>query len=157
MSAQSASVPMGGEVGDGKSKDGPGYLILEKYNWQTISNEFARNHWSYLDPRNDQKEIKKAWTGHFTEINNRLGYRFVLISSDFRESIKQGEDLTVTLRTRNVGWSVPFKQRLVRFILRPKGCEGQLDCTSELQSALLTGDIDPQKWLPSHTLGRISP
>ena len=92
----------------------------------TATSEMAMFHWSYLN-RTFKPEVISSWSngGCLTTIEQRLGYRLVLVSSIFPATAVRGSRIAFELTVRNDGWAAPFNPRPVRLVLRD-AADGQL-------------------------------
>ena len=104
--------------------------------------ELARFHWSYLN-WDYHGDIIESWRGDcLDEIQRRLGYRLELVSGDFPVDAAAGDELTVTLTIRNVGFAAPYNPRDVEIVLRDVESGGQV---------ALAVEEDPRRWLAGET------
>lgn len=116
--------PMTGET-DGVNAprtDGPNAVYeMDSTNWTTLNRDYFATNWT-------------NWinTGYYNEILSRLGYRFVLDSTEF---ILNGNQLSVNIILQNEGFAQLFKQRNLWLILK--------NITTEYPF-LIT--IDPRTW-----------
>ncbi len=81
--------------------------------------EMRMFHWSYLN--GDRKEeVLASWNdqGCMDEVQQRLGYRFTLLSSSFPSSVTQDTAMPVQMAIKNEGWAAPYNPRPVRLVLR---------------------------------------
>ncbi len=119
LEAETKYVVMGGETCDPKYAIDPDPSRLE---CQNALAEMERFHWSYLN-RDWYTPTLQSWqeNGCFTEIEQRLGYRFVLLEGSYANEVRAGESFTFSLKLRNEGWAAPFNPRLVKLLLRHTG------------------------------------
>ena len=77
---------------------------MDMTNWTTLNRDYYTQNWT-------------NWieSGHYDEILRRLGYRFVLRSSDF---VLNGKNLSVEINLDNVGFARPSKYRDVYLVLK---------------------------------------
>jgi len=96
-------------------------------------------HWSYLNSGYNGSVIN-AWktNGCIDEINNKLGYRFVLTQGTFTEKPVAGNVFDAKITVKNVGFAAPFNPRNVEIIFASK-----TDLTDKYTIKL---DYDPRKW-----------
>ena len=100
--------------------------------------EMQKFHWSYLNIGYHPDVISNFRTqGCFTTIQNRLGYRIVLISSLFPKSCKTNSPISFQLKLNNTGFAAPFNPRKAYLVLKSN--------TSTYSFALNT---KPNFWLP---------
>lgn len=141
LEAETKYVAMGGETCD------PGYAIdpePSRLECQNALKELERFHWSYLN-RDWYTPTLQKWQedGCFTEIEQRLGYRLVLIEGTYASEVRAGESFTFNLKLRNNGWAAPFNPRLVKLLLRQ---------TSNGLIYQVTLPDDPRFWLPDNLI-----
>ena len=86
--------------------------------------EMALFHWSFLN-RTFKPEVISSWSagGCLGTIEQRLGYRLVLVSSIFPATAVRGSKIAFQITIRNDGWAAPFNPRPVRLVLRSAGGE----------------------------------
>ncbi|WP_293006112.1 DUF4832 domain-containing protein [Nitrosomonas sp.] len=140
-------VPMSGETCDYNSLSDPDPARLS---CATALNELARFHWSFLN-LDWYKPLLRKWVDGscYAEIEQRLGYRLILLQSVFDNQIIPGNKFRFSLQLKNEGFSAPFNPRAAELILRHTN--GSLH-TFKLST-------DPRLWLPGkiHTIaGEIS-
>ena len=104
----------------------------------TALDELGRFHYSYLN--NDYKgAVLQRWkdAGCFTAVEQRLGYRFALVSASLPTAAVRGGSMALQLKVNNGGWSSPHNERLVYLVLRhaATGQEIRLRISS-----------DPRRW-----------
>jgi len=106
--------------------------------------EMTRFHWSYLNLDYNVSVLDK-WRsqGCFTQVDQKLGYRFVLRSGRFSSTAKPGGGFAVNLQLQNQGWAAPFNARNVELVFR-NTANGSL-----YRVKLAT---DPRLWLANQTI-----
>jgi len=84
--------------------------------------EMADMHYSYLNAAYNN-QVNNDWdsAGCMHSIKTKLGYRFVLLSSDLPVSAKSGSNFSLKIRFKNIGYATPFNPRPVQLILRNTG------------------------------------
>jgi hypothetical protein len=103
--------------------------------------QMKRLHWTYLN--NDyHQSVLSGWktNGCYPEMQNRLGYRFELLSGNYANATKQGGSLSIDLSLRNVGFASLFNPRDVEFILR-----------SSKDTFFVKIPIEPRSWKSDDT------
>ena len=101
--------------------------------------QMEKYHWSYLNSGYNGAVINDWKTnGCMNEINNRLGYRFVLTQGKFTEKPVAGKEFISTLTVKNVGFASPYNPRDVKLVFISK-----TDMTDKYTVNL---DCDPRKW-----------
>jgi hypothetical protein len=110
----------------------------------TAISEMTKFHWSYLN-LDYNTTVLNAWKsqGCFTQVEQKLGYRFVMKSGSFSSTAKPGGGFAVNLSIQNVGWSAPFNARDVEVVFRNTS-------TGALYPVKLAAD--PRKWLAGQTV-----
>jgi hypothetical protein len=101
--------------------------------------ELAMFHWSYLNIGYNA-DVLKSWRiqACFTQIQQNLGYRFVLENGSYSMNGKPGGAFAVNFRVQNQGWAATFNARDVELVFRNTS-NGTL-----YRSRLNT---DPRHWL----------
>ena len=78
-------------------------------------------HWSYLNiDHPDGEAVLESWRAQscMEEVQQRLGYRFTLLSSSFPSSVTHNTEMRVQMAIKNEGWAAPYNPRPVRLVLR---------------------------------------
>lgn len=106
------------------------------------SGELERFHWSYLNI-DYHAGVLSEWgeQGCYDEIEQRLGYRYRLISGEFTGESKPGGDYTIQLKLLNDGYANPYNPREVRFLLK-----------NESHEYLLKTQLEPRNWSIGDTI-----
>jgi len=101
-------------------------------------------HYTYLNSGYLQSIITQ-WkeSGLMPEIRRRMGYRLVLDKAVITPSPKAGEELTVDLTLRNVGFAAPANPRGVELVLVSKN--------NPEDKKVYTQDVDPRFWMSGET------
>jgi hypothetical protein len=107
-------VPMGGETG--------GVSSGEYYKCPNALLEMERMRWSQLNSGWYGPTLQ-SWRddGCMPEVEQRLGYRFVLLNGTYSQSVKPGGGLEFELNLYNYGWASPFNPRRFEVLLRNRG------------------------------------
>jgi len=85
----------------------------------TALTEMAMFHYSYLNNSFDQTVISNFKVqGCYSEINRRLGYRFVLDNGSLPLQAQPGQSFQIAFEVNNEGWATPFNRRDVELVLR---------------------------------------
>ena len=110
----------------------------------TALQEMAKFHWSYLH-QGYHLEVLDNWRAKdcFTQIQQRLGYRFVLQNGTYPMSAKPGGAFAANFTIKNEGWAAPFNARDVELVFRNTA-------TGALYRSKL--NADPRKWLSGQTV-----
>jgi hypothetical protein len=111
LEADTRYAAMGGETGGVSS--GQHYLCAN------AMREMRRMHWSYIN-RGWYGPTIDSWIrdGCYDQIQNELGYRFVMDEGRYSESVKPGSAFRFELDFRNEGYAAPFNKRDFRIVLR---------------------------------------
>ncbi|MCD4652169.1 MAG: DUF4832 domain-containing protein [Candidatus Cloacimonetes bacterium] len=114
----------------------------DRSNCETAVAEAKRFHATYLNTKYHPDVIQEfkdggCWESEFV---NKLGYRFELLSSEFPDTISACENLTFTIKLKNVGWAPVYNPRPV--LLRVL-CQDHV-----IAEYRLTKNADPRRWLP---------
>ena len=131
LAADTNSVPIGGETCN---------YTAPRADCPTAISEMSMFHWSYLN-LDYNTTVLNAWRnqGCFTQVEQKLGYRFVLQNGSYSSSAKPGGGFTVSFTVANQGWAAPFNKRDVELVLRNTA-------TGALYRFAL--NTDPRQWAP---------
>ena len=110
----------------------------------TALKELAMFHWSFLHLYYNV-DVLNSWRnqGCFTEVQKKLGYRFVLQNGSYSMSAKPGGTFSANFTIKNVGWAAPFNARDVELIFRNT-------VTGTLYRSKL--NTDPRRWLSGQSI-----
>ena len=105
----------------------------------TAQLEMAKFHWSYLN-KDYYPDVIDAFQADncYTDIQKNLGYRFLLTTATFPQSVALGTPLSVTIKLKNVGYAAPFNKRKAYVVLKN---------TTTNQIYPLAMASDPRTWL----------
>jgi hypothetical protein len=85
----------------------------------TAVSEMAKFHWSYMNLDYNEDVIAEFQSDNcFSEIQNRMGYRFELVDGNYPTTSVVGTSFPVTLKVKNVGFATPFNVRVPYIVLR---------------------------------------
>lgn len=90
------------------------------------------------------KGVLRSWKqgGCLETINNRLGYRLVLLQADFNEQVRPGGVLRLEVRLKNIGFAAPVNPRPLFVVLQ-----------SEQEKHMVMLDaVDVRDWQPGEHL-----
>ena len=134
LAADSKYVPVGGETcGANNPNDNCAS------NGGRADSELSRFHYSFLNSDYNNAEVNNDWTSICLEdIKRNLGYRIELVDAIFPDLAESGNNMTIDINLRNVGYSAPFNPRGIELILRNTST-GQ-----EFYAPL--SDQDPRLW-----------
>jgi hypothetical protein len=134
LAAESNYVPTGGEtcaVAPPRS-DCPSALA-----------EMAKFHWSYLNLDYNVSVLNNWRTkGCFAQVDQKLGYRFVMTSGTYSGTAKPGGTFSVNMSVQNQGWAAPYNSRNVELVFRNTA-------TGALFFVKLAAD--PRRWMANQT------
>lgn len=134
LAQETLYTPMGGETCA---------VNLPRSGCSTAVSEMSQFHWSFMNLDYNADVINGFKSGScFSEIQNRLGYRLALTSSEIPQSANQGSSMTLKFSVNNTGFAAPFNPRTVYAVLR-NASTGQ-----EYKFALTT---DLRKWAAGTT------
>lgn len=131
-------VLMGGETCDGARPPLPDRVACP-----TATRELRLFNYTYLNGSKPPVFERWAAEGCRNEIEQRLGYRLSLVSSNFPAVVKKGAALPVNIVIRNTGWAAPINPRPVNLVLRARGAGGGTSVTRL--------NTDLRKWAPGST------
>lgn len=151
-------VVQGGEPGDPESIDPaqPGNVNSLFSSCTTVTNLFRLQHWSTVGLYNLGSDISaiKRWQrdGCWTTFNQKLGYRFQLVSSSIPTSVSKTKNLLMSFDIKNVGYASPYNPRRLELVLRNK-------TTKQVFKIVLNNGAlgvsnrtyDPRFWQPNTT------
>jgi hypothetical protein len=81
--------------------------------------ELAKFHWSYMNLDYHPGVISGFQSdGCFTEIENRLGYRFQFTTGTFPNAATIGGTMPITIKIQNIGFASPYSQRTPYLVLK---------------------------------------
>jgi hypothetical protein len=104
----------------------------------TALSEMEKFHWSYLNLDYNPNVISGFQSGDcFKDIQNRLGYRFELVSGLFPQTATIGSAINITLKIKNNGFAAPYNPRMVYLVFRS---------TSNNQEYAITLNTNPRLW-----------
>jgi hypothetical protein len=135
LAAETNYVPSGGETCN---------YAPPRSDCPTAVAEMGRFHWSYLNLDYNTTVLNNWKTqGCFTQVKQKLGYRFVLKSGAFSRTAKPGGGFVVNLQLQNEGWSAPFNSRDVELVFRN---------TASGANYRVKLATDPRHWLSNQTV-----
>jgi len=135
LAAETNYVPSGGETCN---------YAPPRSDCPTALAEMGRFHWSYLNLDYNTTVLNNWKTqGCFTQVKQKLGYRFVLKSGAFSRTAKPGGGFVVNLQLQNEGWSAPFNSRDVELVFRN---------TASGANYRVKLATDPRHWLSNQTV-----
>lgn len=107
----------------------------------TALQELGMFHYSYLNS-DRSLEVLGSWIagGCMEQVEQRLGYRLSLTSSQFPTSVTSGSTFKAQFSIRNTGWAAPLHSRPVHLVLRNKATPSVV---YKLKLA-----ADPRRWQP---------
>jgi hypothetical protein len=135
LTSETNYLPMGGETCN---------LSQPRSDCPTAVAEMSRFHWSYLN-NGFLASVLSNWRsqGCYEQVNQKLGYRFVLKDATFSNSGKPGGGFAVNINLVNDGYAAMFNSRPVELVLRN-------DASGALTRVALSAD--PRRWLPGQTI-----
>jgi hypothetical protein len=105
--------------------------------------EMAKFHWSYLN-LDYNVSVLNNWRnqGCFAQVDQKLGYRFVMTSGTYSGTAKPGGTFSVNMSVQNQGWAAPYNSRNVELVFRNTA-------TGALFFVKLAAD--PRRWMANQT------
>ncbi|MFL6630747.1 MAG: DUF4832 domain-containing protein [Massilia sp.] len=130
LASESTYVPTGGETCA---------YVPPRSDCPSAVAEMTKFHWSYLNLDYNQTVLNN-WKnqGCFAQVDQKLGYRFVLTAGSFSGSAKPGGTFAVNLTVQNQGWASTYNSRDVELVFRNTA-------TGALTFVKLAAD--PRRWL----------
>ena len=112
----------------------------------TARRELQMFHYGYLN-RDYHPGVLQTWRdgGCMTEIEQRLGYRFTLVSASFPATVARGSTMRASIVVSNTGYATPHNPRPVWLVLRKAG--------SRVTSRVALTTADPRRWTAGTTTG----
>ena len=103
-------VPMGGETCA---------LNAPRSQCASAISEMSKFHWSFMNMDYNENVIAGFQSDNcFTDMQNRLGYRFELVNGTFPTSATGGSAIPITIQMKNSGFATPFNERTPYIIFR---------------------------------------
>lgn len=158
LAQETLYVPQGGEPGDPESIDPaqPGNVNSPFSSCETVTALFRLQHWSTVGLYNTASDISaiKRWQrdGCYTTFEQKLGYRFQLVSSSMPSSVSKTKNLVMSFDIQNVGFATPYNPRRLELILRNKTTKQVFRVRLNGSSLIPTNpNTDPRFWQPGTT------
>jgi hypothetical protein len=83
----------------------------------TAMSELNAFHWSYLN-KDYKRAVLDSWVSCKMQVEQRLGYRFSLVRSEFPPAVTRGTAMPLRISVKNTGFASPHNLRPVVLILR---------------------------------------
>jgi len=110
LAAESNFVPTGGETCA---------YVAPRSDCPSAIAEMTKYHWSYLNLDYNTTVLNNWKTqGCFTQVDQKLGYRFVMTSGSYSGTAKPGGAFSFKLTLQNQGWASTFNSRDVELVFR---------------------------------------
>lgn len=111
---------------------------------QKAINEMEKYHWSYLN-KDYNRLVLNDWKqkGCYDEVQRRLGYRFVLRSTEHPKIYKQEDHYKIKFTFNNIGFAAPYNPYMLKLHFRND--EGQIVYSHILKE-------DPRFWFGGETI-----
>lgn len=133
LAQETLYVPIGGECNITKADTATKYASYE-----ATTAEMSRLHWTFIQSGYAETTTNMWRTnGTFDELNRRLGYRFQLVSGTYGEAVTVGNNLSVNVSIKNVGYAPLYNERHAYIVLKNE------NATYPLQLS-----VDPRTWKP---------
>jgi hypothetical protein len=85
----------------------------------TAVQEMQKFHWSYMNVDYNASVISGfSSNGCLTDIKNKLGYRFELVTGAFPQTAGVGGSMTVNFKVKNTGFATPYNQRTAYIVFK---------------------------------------
>lgn len=134
-------VPIGGE----SDITDPEQAAREATYELTIA-EMSRMHWSFI--KNTYAEaVTNMWraNGTFDTLNVHMGYRFQLLNGTYSEAVTAGNNLSVNMNIKNVGYAPLYNERHAYIVLKNENATYKLRLS-----------VDPRTWKPNGVISTIN-
>lgn len=100
--------------------------------------EMNKFHWSYMNLGYHPGVLDGFEdNGCYSEIENRLGYRFEMVNGTYPAAVNIGNPMSFNLKVKNVGFAMPFSQRTPYLIFRNTATNAEYSVALE---------TDPRFW-----------
>jgi hypothetical protein len=107
-------------------------------------NEMAKFHWSFLNSDYNPDVLAGFTTGScYSEIQQKLGYRFQLTTATFPQAVQLGSTLPITIKLINKGFAAPFNKRNAYLVLKNM-------TTNQVYPILM--NANPRLWLGTNEI-----
>lgn len=108
--------------------------------------EMSRLHWTFIQS-GFSRTVTDMWrtNGTFDELNQKLGYRYQLISGTFSDALTPTDKLSVNIELRNVGFAPLYNERPAYIVLKNGSQIYQLPLSA-----------DPRRWKPNGAVSSIN-
>lgn len=109
--------------------------------------EMSRLHWTFIQS-GFSKTVTDMWraNGTFDTLNVHMGYRFQLVNGTYSEAVTAGNNLSVNMNIKNVGYAPLYNERHAYIVLKNENAAYALKLT----------DIDPRTWKPNGVISTIN-
>ncbi len=158
LTKENLFVAQGGEPGDPESIDPaqPGNGNSPLSSCSTVTELFRAQRWSTVGLYNLGSDISaiKRWQrdGCWTTFNQKLGYRFELVTSSIPTTVSKTKNLVMSFDIKNVGYASPYNPRRLELILRNKSTKQIFRVRLNGSSLVPTNpNTDPRFWQPGTT------
>jgi Domain of unknown function (DUF4832)/Domain of unknown function (DUF4874) len=158
LAKENLFVAQGGEPGDPEALDPsqPGNVNSPLSSCTTVTTLFRRQHWSTVGLYNLGADISatKRWQrdGCWTTFNQKLGYRFELVSSSAPTSVSKTKNLVISFGVKNVGFASPYNPRKLELILLNKTTKQVFRIVLNNGALGVSNQTyDPRFWQPNTT------
>ena len=125
----------------------------ERLRCVTATKELERFHWSFIS-LDWYTPTLQTWRdeGCFSQIEQRLGYRFTLLNSTLSEQLMPGQNFTFSMQIKNEGFAAPYNPRAVELTLRrTDGLSYTLALYTPAAKGVTNRLGDPRFWLAGKT------
>lgn len=134
-------VPLGGETDITKDSLAQIWATQEA----TVA-EMSTMHWTFI--KNSYSEtVTNMWraNGTFDTLNVHMGYRFQLVNGTYSEAVTAGNNLSVNMNIKNVGYAPLYNERPAYIVLKNDDHSYQLPLSS-----------DPRRWKPNGVVSTVN-
>jgi hypothetical protein len=158
LAKENLYVAQGGEPGDPETIDPsqPGNGNSPLSSCATVTTLFRSQRWSTVGLYNIASDISaiRRWEkdGCLTTFEQKLGYRFQLVSSSLPKSVSKTKNLVMSFDVKNVGYASPYNPRRLELVLRNKTTKQVYKIVLNNGALTPTNQLyDPRFWQPNTT------
>lgn len=108
--------------------------------------EMSRLHWTFIQS-GYSRTVTDMWraNGTFDELNQKLGYRYQLVSGSYSEALNATDPLSVIIQIRNAGFAPLYNERPAYIVLK-----------NDSKTYFLPLASDPRTWLPNGVVSTVN-
>ena len=134
-------VPIGGE----SDITDTAQVLTDATHERTVS-EMSSLHWTFIQS-GFSRVVTNTWrkTGTFDTLNVHMGYRYQLLNGSYGDAVTVGNQLSVNMTIKNVGYAPLYNERHAYIVLKNENATYALQLSE-----------DPRTWLPNGATATIN-